>query len=124
MTNEGHNVTTELNVSHEELGNRLKAAREYLALSQDEVARAMRIPRSAVSLMEAGQRKVSAIELRRLASLYERPVSFFTDGETVAAFEVGEIQHLAREASALSEKDLEELMQFARFLKERRAGSK
>ncbi len=49
------------------LGSRLKEAREYLGLSQDEVARIVHIPRPAISLMEAGQRKVEAIELKRLA---------------------------------------------------------
>ena len=47
-----------------EFGRRLKEAREYLELSQDEVARELGIPRTAISLMESGQRKVEALELR------------------------------------------------------------
>lgn len=102
------------------LGTRLKEAREYLELSQDEVARLLKIPRSAVSLMEAGQRKVDAIELKSLAEIYQRPIGYFT-GE--AGFEAppvpDSVQHLARTATKLSDRDREELLQFARFLQAR-----
>ena len=36
------------------------------------------MPRPAVSLMESGQRKVDALELKKLAELYQRPVADFT----------------------------------------------
>jgi transcriptional regulator with XRE-family HTH domain len=102
------------------LGTRLKDAREYLELSQEEVARILRIPRSAVSLMEAGQRKVDAIELKRLAEIYQRPIDYFTGESGVALPPVPEsVQHLARTAAKLSDRDREELLQFARFLQAR-----
>ena len=101
------------------LGARLKEAREYLELSQDEVAKALDVPRSAVSLMEAGQRKVEAIELKKLGELYQRPVSFFTGEGPVAAPVPEKVQHLARTAAKLSERDREELLRFAQFLQER-----
>jgi transcriptional regulator with XRE-family HTH domain len=102
------------------LGARLKEAREYLELSQDEVARILSIPRTAVSLMEAGQRKVEAIELKTLAEIYQRPISFFTGEAGHAVAPVPEsVQHLARTAAKLSDRDREELLQFARFLQAR-----
>lgn len=101
------------------LGARLREAREYLELSQDEVAKALDVPRSAVSLMETGQRKVEAIELQRLAKLFQRPVAFFTgeDGSTAVVPE--NVRHLARTAAKLSERDREELLRFAEFLQSR-----
>ncbi len=100
-----------------EFGRRLKEAREYLELSQDEVARELEIPRTAISLMESGQRKVEALELQKLARLYHRPVGYFT-AET--ALELPrEVQHLARTAKALSAKDRKELARFAEYLKSR-----
>jgi len=62
----------------EDIGARLKEAREYLGLSQQEVATALNLPRTAVSMMESGQRGVESLELKALAKLYQRPVAYFT----------------------------------------------
>lgn len=106
-------------VDRQGLAARLREAREYLRLSQDEVARALDVPRSAISLMEAGQRKVDAIELKRLAEIYQRPIAFFT-GEAGASAPVPEtVQHLARAAAKLTDRDREELLAFAQFLQTR-----
>lgn len=99
------------------LGVRLKEAREYLELSQDEVAKLLNVPRSAISLMEAGQRKVDALELKQLAEIYQRPVGYFTGEIENAAGVSTEVQHLARAAAKLTDKDREELLRFAEFLK-------
>lgn len=56
---------------------RLVAARRAAGLTQVEVARALRLPQSRVSRMESGQRRVDVIELRDLAGLYKRPLTFF-----------------------------------------------
>jgi len=102
------------------LGARLKEAREYLELSQDEVGRVLNVPRTAISLIEAGQRKVEAIELKNLAELYQRPIGYFTGEPGTAAPPVPEsVQHLARTAAKLSDRDREELLQFALFLQAR-----
>ena len=60
------------------MGERLRQAREYLGFSQEEVAKYLGISRSALSNIETGQRKVDALELKKLASLYKRPVTHFT----------------------------------------------
>jgi transcriptional regulator with XRE-family HTH domain len=105
-------------VDRQVLGSRLKEAREYLNLSQDEVAKILKVPRSAVSLIEAGQRKVDAIELQKLAETYQRPIRFFIDEATPTPIpEV--VQHLARAASKLTDQDREELLRFAEFLQAR-----
>src|SRR5437660_2022323 len=100
------------------LGTRLKEAREYLELSQDEVAKILKVPRSAISLMEAGQRKVDAIELQKLAEIYQRPIRFFIS-EAASAPIPEVVQHLARAASKLTDQDKEELLRFAEFLQAR-----
>ena len=74
----------------------LKEAREYLDLSQDEVARELGVPRTAVSLIESGQRKVDAIELQKLAKLYQRPVGYFTGEEITASGLPEDVEHLAQ----------------------------
>jgi len=105
-------------VDRQILGSRLKEAREYLNLSQDEVAKILKVPRSAVSMMEAGQRKVDAIELQKLAEIYQRPIGFFI-GVAASPPMPEVVQHLARAASKLTDQDREELLRFAEFLQAR-----
>jgi transcriptional regulator with XRE-family HTH domain len=110
------------------LGERLKEAREYVGLKQDDVAKKLGIPRSALSNIEAGIRKVEAIELTQMAKLYQRPVAWFTgeDPHGAAGKMAAEVAHVARAAAALSHQDRQELARFADFLKSRaraKAGS-
>lgn len=102
------------------LGNRLKEAREYVALSQEEVAEFLGISRSAVSLAEGGKRKVDAIELTKLAKICRTTVAELTGESTASSPPM--VEHLAREAKGLTEKDQAELLQFAKFLKSKSDG--
>ncbi len=101
------------------LGDRLRDARKYVGLSQEEAAAILKLPRTAVTDIESGQRKVEALELRRLAELYRQPVSHFTGEDAAAAPLTAEVAHLARQAASLSPKDREELGRFAEFLRAR-----
>lgn len=102
------------------LGESLRQAREYVGLKQEDVARHLSIPRSALSHIEAGQRKVDALELTRMARLYQRPVSWFTGEDAAGAGELPEeVAHVARAAAKLSSQDRQELARFADFLKSR-----
>lgn len=105
------------------LGERLRQAREYVGFSQDEVAGFLKVPRTAVTNIESGQRRVDALELKRLAELYRQPIGHFTgsDDEAGSALPV-DVAHLARQAATLSIKDREELGRFAEFLKMRATG--
>lgn len=66
-------------ISPEELGKRLRLARESRQVTQDAAGAALGLQRSAISLMESGQRQVSTLELTRLANLYDRPVEWFVN---------------------------------------------
>jgi transcriptional regulator with XRE-family HTH domain len=100
------------------LGERLREARKYVGLSQEEVAGLLKMPRTALTDIENGQRKVEALELKRMADLYRQSVSFFT-GEDATAPLPADVAHLARQASTLSAQDREELGRFAEFLRAR-----
>lgn len=102
------------------LGERLREAREYLGFSQEEVATFLGVPRSALSLIETGQRKVDALELKKLAGLYKRPVGYFTGEEAEETSFGADVKHLARKVSELSLDDREELSRFADFLRVRK----
>lgn len=101
------------------LAARLREAREYVQLSQEEVAQILQIPRSAISLIEKGDRKVDALELKQLARLYQRSVESLTGMEAPPELPQ-EVAHLARTASKLTSRDLEELTRFAQFLQARK----
>jgi transcriptional regulator with XRE-family HTH domain len=64
-------------VTQQELGRRIRAAREQSRMTQDEVASRLGVSRSAVVQMEAGNRSVSSLELDRLAYLFGRDMREF-----------------------------------------------
>lgn len=98
----------------EELGSRLREIREYLNLSQQDVASGTSIPRSAISDIERGQRKVDSLELRRFAKLYRLPVSYLLGEELT---EVEAVSVLARAVTDLTDQDRKEVFRFAEFLR-------
>jgi transcriptional regulator with XRE-family HTH domain len=98
---------------HTVIGNRLREAREYVGLLQDDVATALGIPRTSLSALEAGKRKVSGVELRRLARLYRRPVAWLLGEEEI---QLGDADPLFRATASLSAHDKEQVLRFAEFL--------
>jgi transcriptional regulator with XRE-family HTH domain len=98
-----------------EVGRRLKEAREFLSLHQEDVAQSLGITRTAIVKMENGSRKVDAVELSRLAALYQQPVAVLA-GHTEAEPLPEDVMALARTAFTLSEKDRAAVVKFASFL--------
>ena len=101
------------------LGERLREARKYLGLKQEEVASYLKIPRTALTDIESGQRRVEVIELTRLARLYRQPIEFFTGPSDASAGLQDDIAHLARQVADLSQQDRDELSRFAEYLRAR-----
>jgi Zn-dependent peptidase ImmA (M78 family)/transcriptional regulator with XRE-family HTH domain len=64
-----------------QIGLRLRTARERSGLSQQAVAEALEIPRTAVTNIETGSRAVSTLELTKLAALYRQPAARFIEDE-------------------------------------------
>ena len=60
--------------------SRLKKARLESKLNQSEVAKKLRKPQSYISKVESGERRLDVVELKKLAGIYKKPVSFFIDG--------------------------------------------
>ncbi len=108
-------------VAARHLGDRLKKLREYLGMSQQHVAERTGIPRSAVSDIERGQRKVDAVELTKLARLYQHPVSWLLDEDEQATADTHTLALFARRFSKLTDDDRMQLEDFADFLVARRA---
>lgn len=103
--------------ARQELAERLRGAREYLGLSQDEVAVALQLSRPSVTLMESGGRKIEATELDKLARLYRVSVDFLLSGNEPEDTKPKQFAFLARAVKGLSDSDVQEVARFAEFLK-------
>jgi transcriptional regulator with XRE-family HTH domain len=106
------------------LGERLREARKYLGLNQEEVAQYLKIPRTALVDIESGQRRVEAIELTRLAKLYKQPVGYFTGEDVAAAALPASVLFLAKQAAELSDQDKAEVSRFVEYLRARSQADK
>lgn len=99
-----------------ELGERLRRSREYLGLSQGEVAGYMNLSRPAITNIESGRRKVSTFELARLAGLYHQSYEYFL-GEAPEVRDDATTGALFRTTRDLSDSDKEQVLRFAQFLR-------
>jgi len=102
----------------QQIGDRLRRAREYLELKQEEAAEAVGLSRSALSLVENGRRKVHAVELARFAEVYGQSIEALTGTAETSPLPES-VQALARAATELSAEDRDELLRFAEFLQTR-----
>jgi transcriptional regulator with XRE-family HTH domain len=112
----------------QQLARRLREAREFVNLSQQFVAEQTAIPRSAVSDIERGTRRVESLELKRLADLYRMPVDYFLGTEppqdVAGAADDPTVRALARATGEMDSEGKEQVLRFALFLQnyERREG--
>ena len=93
------------------IATRLKEARKLAGLSQGRVAKMLGLHRPSVSEMEAGNRRVSADELARLAEIYDVSVPWlFGDAPQMLDPQDPRLELAARELSKLKPDDLERLL--------------
>lgn len=95
-------------MNYAELGRRIRSAREKASLSQDVVAQHLGLPRSAVSLIESGKRKVDSLELQKFSRLVGKSVLFFLNEESESVEANGYVE-MAFEAYSLGKISLSKL---------------
>lgn len=90
---------------------RLREARKMAGLSQAQVAKMLGLHRPSISEAEAGNRKVSADEITKLAEIYDVSVSWLL-GEGADKLDIHDdkIQLAARELRKLKPDDLDRLL--------------
>jgi len=64
-------------MNREVLCKRLRQARLEAGLRQEDLAKCLGVPISAVSILEAGNRKLDVLELLKVAKLYSKPAEWF-----------------------------------------------
>lgn len=97
----------------EGLSERLKTARNGLHLSQDYVAKQLKINRASIVQIEAGKRKVSAEEISRFSVIYGYSVDELMNGNKPEM----PVTVFARNFSELDESDQHEILSLIDFKK-------
>lgn len=63
----------------EELARRVRAARAYAGITQEDLSARLGVSVVTYKRIEAGRRDISLEEVRRVSEITEMPVAFFTD---------------------------------------------
>ncbi|HEX3424799.1 MAG TPA: helix-turn-helix transcriptional regulator [Acidimicrobiales bacterium] len=95
------------------IGTRLREARTYVGLAEEDVAAALGVPVASISALESGQRQPTGTEVQRLAGIYRRPSGWLLGEDTVA---LNDPDGLFQAAKRLSAGDRDQVLRFAEFL--------
>ncbi|TGL50813.1 XRE family transcriptional regulator [Leptospira wolffii] len=94
---------------------RLRLAREYAGLSQEQVSKLMKVTRPAITDIESGKRKVSTEELTLLSEIYGVSPMWLlgeNDEEKNPKYTLA-----ARELAKLNQKDIDKILNLIKSLK-------
>jgi transcriptional regulator with XRE-family HTH domain len=72
-------VTSTYSKKYTRLLSLLKEARLKAGLSQSQVAKKLGKHQSFISKCESGERRIDALEIKELAKIYKKPISYFLD---------------------------------------------
>ena len=93
-------------------GERLRAAREFLGLTQDQVASTLNMTRNMIVNIENNNRAVKSDELYKFSKLYGVSMEELVSDENEVNMD---IQLFARGFENLSEKDKQEIINLIKF---------
>lgn len=93
--------------------NRLREAREYIGLSQEDAGRVLGFSAGTIDSVEAGELTFSPATMERVSGLYRRPVAWLK-GEPASPVQITPEPHDLMEK--LSDHDRSEVVAFAEFL--------
>jgi transcriptional regulator with XRE-family HTH domain len=99
------------------IGERLREAREKAGLSQAQLAKALEYESAtAVSLIEAGDRKLKAKDLQKVAEFLHQPIGYFLGQAGV----IPDVKVALRADKELTEEDKAAVLYFIELAKKRR----
>lgn len=102
-------------INQQTIGERLKEAREYLNLTQEQVAKILNIGRDAIIRIEKGMRKITSEELLNFSKIYKISVNELLNANEESYYNN---QAFARGFEKLSEKDKKEIIDLIKFKNE------
>lgn len=98
------------------IGDQIKIAREEASYPQAELAKDLGFETAAaVSLIENGERKISAEKLAKIAKVLNKDISFFLGAEK----EMPDVKVALRADKSISEKDKEAILHFIDLAKDK-----
>lgn len=111
-------------LTQEQIGRRVRAAREELRLSQTVLGERFGRTHAAISDIERGKTKVGLADLARLADLLHKPLAYFTadEGVAMATFRRGDQELLPDEERRLA-RTLEDFKEHARRIARERSAA-
>lgn len=62
---------------HKHIVQQLKIARGDSGLDQEEIAKLLQKTQSYISKIESGQRRIDVVQLKELAKIYKKPITYF-----------------------------------------------
>ncbi len=102
------------------LASRLRLAREHAGLSQGQVAKLLGLHRPSVTEIEAGNRKVSAIELAEFAKTYQVSLDWLSGTGAIDSDQDNDrVELAARELAKLKPDDLDRVYNLLRVMRKK-----
>jgi transcriptional regulator with XRE-family HTH domain len=106
---------------NKDIGKRLREAREKAGLSQAQLAKELGYESAtAISLIEAGERKFNAEDFRKAAEVLHRPIGYFLGQEDA----VSNIKVALRADKDLTDEDKKAVLHFIELAKKRGHGKR
>lgn len=107
---------------YQDIGARIREAREAMEMSQTELADAVGFSSpTAISLIEAGQRKVAIEQLELIAEELERPMEFFL-GKPEPEITLEYALRADKRMKGLDSKARKSIVDFAEFVRKQKSG--
>ncbi len=100
--------------NYKKIGEKLRKAREYLSLTQAQVASILNLGRDAIIRIENGTRKIDAEELLKFSELYKISIDEIVNHKTTVYTE----NAFARGFEKLSEQDQKEILNLIKLKNE------
>ena len=102
------------------IGERLREARKLAGLSQGQSAKMIGLHRPTITEIEAGNRKVSAEEIKQFSNLYDVSVSWLLgDVDESIASNDPRVQLAARELAKIGSDDLEKMLRLISAMRDK-----
>jgi len=104
------------------IGSKIQEARNFAEKSQKDLAEVLGFESAtAISLIEAGERKVRAEDLEKIAIFLKRDIKYFL-GQFLKQEEKPDIRFALRADSNLSKDDEDQILNFIDFVKNKKNG--
>lgn len=105
------------NLDYKKIGERLYKLREYMGLTQIQVAEILNVGRDAILRVEKGKRKIDIEELVNFSKLYNISIDEIIDTKTIESYTETVYARGFSELSTQDKKEILDLIEYKNILK-------